>query len=370
MALQVINKKPLKEGATDAKYQSTFLPVFQDAETRIKVLILASFLELKSPLILRMAIAAIINDVAKKIPDTLYDKQAYIEGMRKRSEIYIRQFYQQPKLMFEKAQSRLYATLPAGFEIPKVNTPKDLMKFVTSQKDKLWAEAKAIPYIRDYEQQVFRRMDQFAQMPMTTYEPGKKPISLWQKAELDVRYNKQMDMLSQMLDTGVELAYTSSHPDASKRCAKWQGKLMSLTEHATMSNFRVKKVDGKWVYSLMDIMAQTDKYGYHNNIICGFNCRHRLIAYDPKKEPPKEYTKEEVAKQRQIEENIRKMEREIRLQKTRLLFYEQVGDKKIVQSLKKQIKMLIEQYKHYCERNGYAWFQYRINIREGSNQYL
>ena len=76
MALQVINTTKLKEGVTDAKYQSTFLPIFQDAETRIKVLVLASFLTLKSPLILRMAIAAIINDVAKRIPDTLYNKKA------------------------------------------------------------------------------------------------------------------------------------------------------------------------------------------------------------------------------------------------------------------------------------------------------
>ena len=369
MALQVINTTKLKEGVTDAKYQSTFLPIFQDAETRIKVLVLASFLTLKSPLILRMAIAAIINDVAKRIPDTLYNKQAYIDGMRKRSEIYIYQYYNQPKMQFERVQAKLFNTIPLDREIPKIETPKDLLKF-TQNKDELWGEAKAIPYIRDYEKQVFKRMDQFAEMPMTTYEPGKKPISLWQKAELDVRYNKQMEMLGQLLDTGVELAYISSHADCSKRCEKWQGKLVSLTKHATMSGFRVGKVNGQWVYSLPDIMAQTDKYGYHNNIICGFNCRHKLFAYHEGKEPPRKYTKEEVAKQRQIEENIRRMERNIRLQKTRLVFYNEVGEKKIVKQLENNVKILTDQYKRYCERNGYAWFNYRINIREGMNKYL
>lgn len=368
MALQVINTTKLKEGVTDAKYQSTFLPIFQDAETRIKALIVAAFLALKSPLVLRMSIAAIINEVALKIPDTLYDKKAYIDGMKARSEIYIRRFYYEPKMMFDRANARLMNLLPADVEVPNIKTPKDMIDYTTHGE--LWAEAKAVPYIRNYEQEVFKRMDQLAAMPMTTYEPGKKPISLWQKAELDVRYNKQMEMLQQLLDTGVELAYTSSHADASKRCEKWQGKLMSLTEHATMSNFRVKKVDGKWVYSLMDIMAQTDKYGYHNNIICGFNCRHRLIPYDPGKEPPRKYTKEEVAKQRNIEETIRKMEREIRLQKTRWMFYDQMGEKKVAKNIEKRVKMLIENYKRFCERNGYAWFQYRINIREGSNKYL
>ena len=369
MATQIVNTTKLKEGVTDAKYQSTFLPIFQDAETRIKLLILASFLHLKSPLMLRMAIGTIIAEVSTKILDTLHDKQAYIEGMKKRSEIYIRQFYNRPKALFERTHNRLLTILPAGEEMPILKTPMDMIDF-TMKKGNLWAEAKGIPTIANYEQEVYKTMDQLAQMPMTTYEPGKKPISLWQKAELDVRYTKQMDMLQQLLDTGVELAYTSSHADCSKRCEKWQGKLMSLTQHATMSGFRVGKVDGKWVYSLPDIMAQTDKYGYHNNIICGFNCRHRLIPYDPKKSAPTQYSKEDVAKQREIETRIREMERRIRMEKTRLLFYKQLGEKKIVKSLENRVKMLIEHYKRFCERNGYAWFQYRINIREGMNQYL
>ena len=370
MALQLQNNKDiiLKEGATDAKYQSTFLPIFQDAETRIKLMIVTAFLALKNPLLLRAAIAGIIVEVAKKIPDTLYDKQSYIDGMTKRADFYIRKYYQEPKSRYELVRSKLYSTIPAGIKRPIINDPKQLMDFV--KRPNLWAEAKGISYIRDYEKEVFRRMDEFARMPMTTYEPGKKPISLWQKAELDVRYNKQMNMYNDLINAGTEYAWTSSHVDASKRCEKWQGKLMSLTEHATMSGFRVGKKDGHWVYSLTDIMAQTDKYGYHNNIICGFNCRHRLIPYETGKSAPKQYSRQEVAQQRDIETHIREMERAIRYQKTRLLFYEKIGDRKIVQNLQKSIKMMIEEYKKYCERNGYAWFQYRINIREGSNQYL
>lgn len=370
MAAQVQFNKTLKEGVTDAKYQSTFLPIFQDAETRIKTLILLAFLDMKSPLLLRMAIAAIINDVAAKIPDSLHDKQAYIEGMRKRSELYIRNYYNQPKRTFEMARSRLVNTKPADVELPKIVTPRELMNYTKQNKRSMWPEAKATPYISNYSEEVFKKMDEFAATPMTTFEPGKKPISLWQKAELDVRYNKQMKMLQDLKDSGVEYAWTSSHADASKRCEPWQGKLMDLNRNATMTGFRVGKIDGHWVYSLTDIMAQTDKYGYHNNIICGFNCRHRLIAYQPDKAPPKKYTKEEVAEQRKIEERIRRMEREIRLQKTRLLFYERIGEKKIVQNLRQHIKILIERYKNYCERNGYAWYEYRIKIREGSNKYL
>lgn len=384
MAVQVqYNKPKLKESVTDAKYQSTFLPIFQDAETRIKTLVLLTFLHLKSPLILRMAIAAIINDVAAKIPDSLHDKAAYIEGMKKRSEIYIRNYYVQPKRKFEMAHSRLVNTAPADFKLPKIATPSEMMNFVKENKKDLWAEAKATPYIANYSDEVYKKMDELAAMPMTTYEPGKKPITLWQKAELDIRYNKQLENLEELKKNGVRFAYLSSHPDCSLRCSCWQGELVSLDLHASnpqktvdkkfhykKSSFLVMKVNNKNVYSLPDITDVTGPYGYKNNIFLGFNCRHRLIPYDPDKAPPTKYSEEDVKEQRKIEENIRRMEREIRLQKTRLLFYEKAGEKKIVKNLRSHIKMLIERYKAYCERNGYAWNQYRINIREGSNKYL
>lgn len=383
MALQVQNNNPnLKESVTDAKYQSTFLPIFQDAETRIKLLILLAFLQLKSPLILRMAIAAIINDVAQKIPDSLHDKKAYIEGMQKRSEIYIRNYYNQPKRTFEMTRSRIINTAPKDVVLPKLDTPKQLIDF-TKDKKNLWAEAKGTPYIVDYGKEVNKKMDELAAMPMTTYEPGKKPISLWQKAELDVRYNKQLENLEKLKNEGVEFAYLSSHPDCSKRCECWQGSLVSLNLHAEnpqktvdkkfhykKSSFFVMKLDGKNVYSLPDITDVMGPYGYKNNIYLGFNCRHRLIPYVPGHSEPTKYDEKDVAKQRAIEENIRKMERDIRFQRTRLLFYEKIGETKIVQNLKRNIKMMIERYKAYCEKNGYAWNEYRIRIREGSNKYL
>lgn len=375
--------KNLKESVTDAKYQSTFLPIFQDAETKIKTLILLAFLSLSSTLILRMSIAKVIEDVKEKIPDTLHDKAAYINGLVKRSEVMIRQYYNQPKAMFEKARSRLINTAPSNITLPKLDNPKQLMTYVTDHKKDLWSEAKATPYIENYPQVVFKKMDEFAAAPMTTFEEGKKPISLWQKAELDVRYNKQVENLQKLKDDGVEFAYLSSHPDCSKRCEAWQGALVALNLHATApqktvdkkfhykkSTFIVMKMDGKNVYSLPDIMDVDGPYGYKNNIYCGFNCRHRLIPYVPGREPPKEYDKEDIAKERAIEERIRQMEREIRMQKTRLLFYEKIGERKIVQSLRKQIKMMIDYYKAFCEKHGYAWNDYRIKIREGSNAYL
>lgn len=376
-----VNLKPiLKESSTDNFYQSTFLPIFQDAETRIKMLIFSAFLNMSSKRALILAIMTVISDVDKKIPKDLKDRKAYMEGLKKRSNYYLSRYFNLQKVEFEIVKNKVFRYAPKDVDLANIKTPMD-MKALINKKE--WADAKAVPYIKDYFKEIEKKMDEFAATPLTTFEEGKKPISLWQKAELDVRYNKQMENLDDLKKDGIKYAYLSSHPNCSKRCEVWQGALVSLTEHAESpqktvdkgfhykkSSFLVKRMDGKNVYSLPDIMAVVGPYGYNNNIYCGFNCRHRLIPYDPEKSKPTSFDKEEVTRQREIEQRIREMERQIRLQETRLLLYRKLGEKNIVQSLEKQIKIMIEKYKAYCEKNGYAWYQYRINIREGSNKYL
>jgi len=347
--------------ATNDLYQSTFMPIFQKAETKIKSLILAAFLYSEPLLPLRAKIDGIIAWVSKQIPKELNDKNAYIRGLKATSERFILSYYKKPQVAYKAAKTSLLQTVPPNVKPPVIKNPQQLLNVTQNKKD-LWAEAKATPNVVDYPKVVRKKLEELAQQPATTYEPGNKPISLWQKAELDVRYEGQMQMLDDLRAQGVQYAWTSSHPDCSKRCQPWQGRLMDLTNHAKGPNHQVTTIDGHPVYSLVDIMAKTDKYGYHNNIICGFNCRHRLIPYEPGKYGPKKYTDEEVKDQRAIEERIRAMEREIRKQKTRALLYEQLGENKIAKSINNRVKILVSKYKSFCERHGFAWNEYRINI--------
>ena len=110
----------------------------------------------------------------------------------------------------------------------------------------------------------------------------------------------------------------------------------------------------------MDVVDS--KYGYHNNIICGFNCRHRLIPYQPGSAAPKEYTEAELKREREIESKIREMERAIRLKKRDLILYNNLGNKAAIKALKEQIKNMTAHYKSFCEKYGYAWYQYRIEV--------
>lgn len=355
------------EVATDSKYQSTFLPIFQKAETRIKMLILFFFINMKSKAELRLRINAIISLVAKKIPMSLENRDAYINGLFATSNKMISLFYDKPRINFDKYVNVIKNNFPKGENMPKIDTPKDLLNIVNTKpsalKVNMWSESKASVRVMNYNKEIQSYIGNMSKTTMVTSESGKKPISLWQKAELDIRHQKQMDKLQELKDDGIQYAWTSSHPDCSERCEPWQGKLFDITsEHSELSGFRMdKKLDGNQVYCLNEIMNQVDDYGYKNNIISGFNCRHYLIPYQKNIKPVSEYTKGEIAKQRKIESNIKDMERKIRYLKQQEIGYNKSNAKSNFK-YSSLIKKKIEQYKQYCNANGYAWEKYRIDV--------
>lgn len=351
-----------KSVGTNNLYQSTFMPIFQKAETKIKTLILTAFL-LGEPLpSLRLKIAGVIAWVSLKIPKDLKDKNSYLRGMKLKSEQFILLYYKEPQKTYKVAKNELLKLVPSDKKPPIINTPEQLLEIVQKKPKDIWSAAKGSPNVVNYEKELKKKLKELADTPITTYETGKKPISLWQKAELDVRYDAQMEKLEQLKKDGVDYAWTSTHPNCSKRCEKWQGKLMSLTEHAKGGNFQVTTIDGHPVFSLTDIMDQTDKYGYKNNIICGFNCTHRLIPYKKGVYPPPDYSKKEIEQQRKVESQIRAMERAIRKLKTQESLLRSANMTKSANELRKNIIQLESKYKEFCETNGYAYYQYRIDI--------
>lgn len=378
MDQQLQNNK--KTASTDTLYQSTFMPIFQKAETQIKKIIVYYFWTGKSKAQMRMLIAKIIEETDSKIPKDLPNKEAYINGLYRSSERMITTQYDSAMLSFLSIASLIRINVPqdAQRELRRpitIESPKQLFDILKNEPKKLqlnmWAEGKASVRVQNYSKEITKFLNGMDRQTMTTSEPGKKPISLWQKAELDIRHSKQMEMLDSLKEQGVKLAYISSHPDCSKRCEKWQGHLVSLTEstgnvvttQSPKSAFLLYKVDGHNVYSLPDITSVVDEYGYTNNIIVGFNCRHHLIPYTKGSEKPTGYDEKDVAKQRNIENKIRAMEREIRAMKEKEQSLLVIGDKKAATQLHRRIEMAIEQYKAYCNKNGYAWEQYRINIK-------
>ena len=367
------NQEGKYEGATDSLYQSTFLPIFAKAEVEIKKMIVDSFWLFSSERVLREKINKYIKEISKKIPKNLKDRDAYINGLRAKSDKMIREQYRRALTKFVAITALIATnTEKEGLRPVKVSTPKQLMNAIQKKELKLnmWAEAKAAVRVENYPKEIKNYITRMTNETITTKEPGKHPISLWQKAELDIRHDKQMAMIQEFKDSGDEFAWISSHPDCSKRCERFQGELVSLkqsagggqTEKSPKSAFYLKTVDGHKVYSLPDIIAVVDKYGYNNNILVGFNCRHYLIKYKPGQKPPTEYSAKDVKRMREINSNCRAMERQIRDYKTQEKLYNEIGNKKMAAHYKYEAEQLTRAYKQYCNKNGFAWYEYRIKI--------
>lgn len=140
---------------------------------------------------------------------------------------------------------------------------------------------------------------------------GERPIGLWPEAEMEVRWGFQKRLLSKATEGPGDLFYISTHLNCSKRCLPDQGKLVSKSLQAVDGDMWTGEYqDGRKVYSLQAMLARTDKYGWHNFILSGFNCRHHLIPYQ--KGAPIKPPKAEAEEVSEKEQRMRSMERALR----------------------------------------------------------
>ena len=377
--MATVTKNNLKTNLTNSVYQSQILPIIQRAETEIKKLVAYYGLFLKPRAELLAKINGIIKAVEKRLPISLYDKQEYLNGLKQTSMKMVAEFYDKVVLRFNIIAGAL---LILSFK-KKVATPIKLQKLIAEdsytqkfikenqQKIDVWAMQKGYPNVFEYPKELKSRLNGLAKTQTVASEPGKKPITVWQKAELDIRYENQLDMMEKLKQQGNDLVWISTHPDCSKRCQAWQGCLVSLTAHAknpqkdvknyryNKSSFLVGKVDGINVYSLSDIQDCETGYGYKNNVITGFNCRHKLRPYTKGSVAPQEFTQQEIREQREINQKLRAMERKIRYLKQQAILYNSI-DKQQAQHYKRMAEQLTKQYKQFANKNGYAWYQWRI----------
>lgn len=300
-----------------------------ELEREIKGLILYCALRLIPRHILELEIIKRIQRYEKKLPNDLIDKDAYGDNAWYSALEIIKIAYN--PLVYNFVERK-------GFEKP--------LDYVKSKK------ADIPEYIKSAVAKINK--SQFC-----IYNEGKKPISLWSKVELDLRYNSQMEMLDKCYKSGRDLFWLSSHSNCSKRCEKWQGKLVSLTLPSIDNTFWTgKTIHNNKIYSFTAIENQVDKYGYKNNIINGFNCRHFLIEYIEGKKP--EFIDDkEIAKARHYESIQRELERAIRKKKSDLYITSQV-DKKKSKKLGIEIAELEKEYKIFCKKHKLVMQSYRI----------
>ncbi len=221
------------------------------------------------------------------------------------------------------------------------------------------------PYVEEYFKKLKKRTIELADA--STYEADEngqvRKASLFAKAERELRYESNVQMINDMIKEGHRYCWISAHSDCSKRCEPWQGKLVDLIAPSVNSRFETgERIDGNIVYSLKDITNQVDKYGYKNNIIVGFNCRHYLIPYTPRSTPPfDKYGEGEIAKDRKINKKMRYQERRIRNLRERIDLLN-VIDPNEAKKLHRKALALEREYIAFAKRNHFAYYPQRIRI--------
>lgn len=182
-------------------------------------------------------------------------------------------------------------------------------------------------------------------------------VSLRNIAEMTIRYERTMSAIQDLKDRGINLVQSSRHANCSKRCEPWQGKYYTLDN-------TYKTVDGIEFQPLSNATDQfyTTKSGkvYKNGHITGYNCRHYLTPYRKGYSQPM-VSAREVAKQREIDKNMRQMERQIRHWKTKAVVYKGKDQDTYIKA-KHKANFYYNRYKQYAETKGRAYYPSRIDI--------
>ena len=223
-------------------------------------------------------------------------------------------------------------------------------------------------FIEDYQKRVNQEIMRIASQNVVLVNRKGHAISARNLAEMQVRFEEQVKDMDRLKEKGAKFVVATSHANASTRCQPWQGKIYILDAEVGSVVIKDnhydgepkpigKTPDGKDYYSLKEAMT----HGF-----LGYNCRHRLILYKPGMIMPKEYTANQISKERSIETTARSLERQIRVAKKRALLS---SDKEERKKFREKSKKLQDVYWQYCKEHDYPVAEWRtriaINEREG-----
>lgn len=229
--------------------------------------------------------------------------------------------------------------------------------------------------IDDYQARVKEAINTISKQTLTekTYREvnGRKVgapvfVSIRNKAEMAVRYDAMKEELKELVADKEQYVIVSQHADASLRCSPLQGLLykldvnpedhikvvLSSKELGSKKPKEIGKVDGNPYYSLKEAMS----YG-----LFSYNCRHRFIKYIPgqKITPQYQYDSKAAEAKREIDTNMRALERQIRMLKEREVLSLDPKERKAYIKASKQAQA---KYRAYAQKHGRVINEWRCSI--------
>ena len=305
-----------------------------------------------------------LEDLLKKIDKNTYTTFYYLK--EKFSEEAFKQFvgYMQQQMrafakewyyIYTKTDDILTRNLSTALGVDLVNLKPDI--FNTKLREVLEVSRQvALPLIQSYQSKVKSMIQTFAFNPpkASIRKDGKVyTTSLRNRAESTVRYMANLEDIESLKRNNVKLVWISSHPNCSKRCEKYQGRLYSLDGSSGT-------IDGHRYTPLAE--ALKGPLGDGNGILNGYNCRHRAIEYTPKSRAPNDYNEREIALERSIDSRQRYYESKIRNLKTEERLLKTNGFTEDAKKIKARWQRLVKNYESFSQKNGRAFYRWRYEI--------
>ena len=359
LAVATNNNPPRQILSPDASVSGPMIVTLQSATTKIKELITQAILQGASQEELTKQLNRVIAEACAKISDKAMREEvrkAFVTSARK----WFYEISQTIKIVNHNLRNEVRKTLPANtlyaLDLNAIfnNSPKQIIDSFRPYMD---FNSKGIAVIEDYEKSVKLGIKALAADPpistRLTKEGKPVKVSLRNRVEMAIRYDANLKDVKNLVDNGVKLVWTSSHPNCSPRCAPHQGKLYSLDgTSGTINGIRYTP--------LADVL----KLNGGNSIINGYNCRHRLIEYRPGSHPPTDYTEEEIKREYAIDQRQRHYENTIRNMKAEERLLRQAGFTKEASGLRKKWQYLNKNYEAFSMRNGRPFYRWRTRISE------
>lgn len=330
--------------------------LIQDAQTKIKQIIVRGYYENLPKQEIEKQIAEVIAQTTNSLPDSLKQqtRQAlaisaqrwhftYNDTLKGVNTTFIQNAVKISGKTFNLSVQAI-AEMPASEQ--KILADK-FRPYLTQDRA-------GLALIDNYETKVKQRVKVLANDPAyftrvdkngETYQPNLRNF-----AEMQVRYEANLEDVKSLKEEDVKLVWTSSHPDASPRCAPYQGRLWSLDgTKGTKDGISYEPLEN----------ALAGPRGDGNGIINGYNCRHRLIEYQSGSKAPREYDRATIRKENYITTKQREFERQIRALKTEEALAQDAKSKKAYSD---EWQALNKRYQAFSLSNNRPFYDWRTQV--------
>ncbi|MDD3958031.1 MAG: hypothetical protein PHW40_00940 [Candidatus Izemoplasmatales bacterium] len=346
------------------------LTIVQDAQTRIKEVVVDGYRKGLSKAEIERQIAQIIREASSKLP----------ERFRESAKTSLAQNAQKWHYMHTQAMGALNASLKKtvedvyGEDFVSMDNQRKSYDIRLGEDNKnaplidrfrpvMSEDRTGLAIIDRYEKRVKEQIRVLAADPANLSRVNRNGNSykanLRNFAEMAVRYEANIQDVNQLKSSEVKFVWTSSHADASPRCSPYQGRLYSLDGSSG-------SIDGIQYTPLDDALLGPNGDG--NGIINGYNCRHRLIEYTPGSKPPKEYNPAMIKRENAITNRQRQYERDIRNMKIEERLLRKEGFAQEASLVRKMWQTKTSDYKKFSFNNERAYFPWRTRVVEGVEQ--